>query len=66
MSDVVLHFIIAIIFKVAKVTTFPLSVNKLTFVHLIYESQDNHKFFNNIKLKTHNIEKWVEFMLCVS
>ncbi len=35
-SAVALHVILAIIFQVAKVSTFPLSVNKINFDHLIY------------------------------
>ncbi len=49
MSAMALH-IMAMIFQVAKLTTFPLSVNKIYTDHLIYEAQDIHKVFKNIKL----------------
>ncbi len=45
---------LAMIIQVAKVITFPLSINKINFDHLKYEPQDNHKVFNNIKLETLN------------
>ncbi len=49
---VTLHVIIAMIFEVAKMTTFPLSVNKINFDYLIHEAQDIDKAFTNIKLQT--------------
>ncbi len=51
--------------QVAKVTIYPLSVNKTNYDHLIYEPQCTHKVFKNIKLKTYETEKWVKFLsLC--
>ncbi len=53
-------------FQVSKVTTFPLSVNKVNFDHLIYELQDNHNVFNNnIKLKTLTLKSGLN-LCCVS
>ncbi len=63
MSAVAFHVIMAMIFQVAKLTVFRLSVNKINFDNLIYEHQDTHKVFKNIKLK---IGRWVKCMLCVS
>ncbi len=50
MCAMALHVILAIIFQVAKMTIFPLSVNKINFVHLIYEPQEIYKGFTIIKL----------------
>ncbi len=65
MSAVVLHVIMTMTFEGAKVTSFLLSVNEINIDHPIYEIQDIHKVFKNIKLKTFNTEKCVECMLCV-
>ncbi len=66
MSAVVPHVIMVMIVWVAKVTTFPLSVNKINLDHLIHEPSDMHKVFTIIKLKTFKTDKWVQFMLSVS
>ncbi len=54
------------IYQVTKVTTFPQSVNKIHFENLIYEEQDIHKVFKNIKLETFNTEMWFKFLLFLS
>ncbi len=40
----------ALIFNMAKVTSFPFSVNKIIFDHLIYEPYDTHKVYKKYKI----------------
>ncbi len=49
-SAMAMHVIMVLNFQVAKVTTFPFSVNKINFDHLIYEPYDTHKVYKYIKL----------------
>ncbi len=52
-------------FQVAKMTIYPLSVNKINCDHPIYKPEDTHKVFKNIKLKAFKTETWVKFLtLC--
>ncbi len=62
MSAVALHVIKAMKFHMTKMTIYPLSFNKTNCDLLIYEPQDTHKVFQNIKLKTFKTEIWVKFL----
>ncbi len=45
---------------------FSLSVNKINFDHPIYELQDNHKVFKDIKLKTFTTKMCQIYIVCVT
>ncbi len=56
----------AIIFKVAKVSTFPLSVNQINFDLSYINPKISIKSIKIIKLKTLETEKWVKMSVFVS